>query len=89
MAEAVGSLSAGVFLERSSFVTWIEKTPGHRSHVIEGLDRPFSSRRVHDSGVQEEPEMAVDLFGRGIRDSPVMQPVPAGPAVAFSEVGGN
>jgi hypothetical protein len=88
MAAAVGSLSARVFLERLSFVAWIEQPPGHRSHVIEDLDRTLSSRHVHDPGAQEEPEVAVDFFGGGISDSPVMKSVPAGPAVTFSKVGG-
>ena len=33
--------------------------------------------------------MAVDLFGRGVSDSPVVRPIPSDSAVTFCKVGRN
>ena len=64
----------------------IQEPPGHRADLIEGVHRFTGSVRADRPGVSEELQVAVDLFGRGVRDSPVVQSVSTKTAVAFRKI---
>ena len=66
---------------------WIEQTPSHGTYFIEGVHRFSCPASTDRPSVCEERQVGVDLFGRGVGDSPVVRPVSSKPAVAFSEVG--
>ncbi len=65
----------------------IEQAPRHRTNVVEGLQGVLCPDSIDCTSGGEESQVTVDLFGRGIGDPPVVQPVSSKPAVAFSDVG--
>ena len=53
----------------------MEEAPGDGSDIVEELEGDDCSRVVECSGSDEELEVGVDLFGRAVGDSPVVQAV--------------
>jgi len=46
----------------------IEQPPGHGSDLVKGLECSFGLCAVDSTSLLEEPEVAVDLLGRGVGD---------------------
>jgi hypothetical protein len=55
----------------------MEEPPGQGPDVVEEVEGGFGLSRVDGTGIDEELEMTVDLFGRGVGDSPVVIAVSA------------
>ena len=67
----------------------IEQSPGHGTHLIEALQDPFRLDSVDGTGGGEQPQVAVDLLGRGVGDAPVVLAISPESAVPFRQVGGD
>ena len=64
----------------------VQQPPGHCTNLIEGLERMIGPRSVDRTSLSEEPQVAVDLFGRGIGDSPELRAVSSDAPVPLSEI---
>jgi hypothetical protein len=61
----------------------IEQSPSHCTNLIEKVDCGVGSVLVDGSRLGKQPEMGVNLFGRSVCNSPVVQSISAEPPVAF------
>ena len=64
----------------------MQQPPGHGAHLVEEVEHLCCPFRIDGTGPGEEAEMSVDLFRRGERDAPVVDPVAARPPMALAEV---
>ena len=64
----------------------MEQSPGHGSYLVEELYSFGATRSIDGSGIHQELQKGIHLFGGCIGDSPVIQPISAGPSVTFTEV---
>ncbi len=64
----------------------VEQSPSHCTHLIKGLHRVTGSVRADRPGVSEKLQVAVDLFRRGVGDSPGVRPVSTDSAVPFCQI---
>ncbi len=64
----------------------VQHPPSHGTDLIEALHRLTGINPADRPGVSEEFQVAVDLFRRGVGDSPVIQPVSTESAVPFCQV---
>ena len=51
----------------------VEEPPRHRPNFVEALDRVFGLGAVDDSGLDQKPQVAVDLLGGRVGNSPEVQ----------------
>jgi hypothetical protein len=67
----------------------MEQTPRHRSYLVEELNSDIGSRLIDNHGFGQQAKMCIDLLGRCVSDSPVIEAISSNPSVALAEIGGN
>jgi hypothetical protein len=55
----------------------MEEFPGEGTDVVEELEGGVGSIGVDGARAEEELEMSIDFFGRGVCDSEMVVPIPA------------
>jgi len=53
----------------------MDESPGEGSDIVEELEGGFGSGCTDGTCTDEQLEMCVDLFGRGVRDSEVVNSI--------------
>jgi len=66
----------------------MDESPCEGADVVEELNCGFGSGWADGTCIDEELEMGVYLFGRGVCDSVVMIPIPAGSTSTLCEIRG-
>jgi len=67
----------------------MEQAPRHRSYLVEELESDFGSGSIDNPCVSHQPKVCIDLLGRCVCNSPVIEPISSSPSVALAEIGGD
>ena len=67
----------------------VQQAPDHRADFVEKVEGVRGFGPINRMSVKEEAEVAIDLFGRGVSDPPVVKSISTGTPVPFGEIGGN
>jgi len=65
----------------------MQEAPQHGSDAVEELKSGVGPVSVDRSGCDQQAEVAVNLLGRPVGDSPEMSAIATGSAMAFGEIG--
>ena len=67
----------------------MEKAPGHGSHLIEEFESDIGLCCVDNVGIGQQAKEGIDLLGRPVCDSPVIESISTKSTVALAEIGRN
>ena len=67
----------------------MEEAPGDGSDFVKELESASGSGLIDGIRADEDSQVGVDLFGRGVGDPPMVDPITARTTVTFGEIRGH